>query len=466
MAKSSAARPASPFLIWPDFWAKPPFDWRTMLDPLDASQWLSVQELQRGTQLQRRLLLEWAVGNVPFYRDTPGYASALARLRRDPADEAAWQSLPVLTKESVRAAGPRLNARTVPAGHTPLVPTHSSGSTGVRVTVQTTELSRAIGLALTLREHRWHQRDFSKRLGVTRVLPDGDRVPGGRDHSGWGPPVGQISVTGPASAIHVGRPADEIAAWLRRFDPHYLLSYPSVVAELLELLPTPPPALEEIRMMAEPLDAELEQRIINQWGVRCTDLYSAGEVGYIAMRCREHGQLHVQSESVMLEILDEQGVPCAPGQTGRVVLTRLHNLATPLLRCDMGDLATLGEPCPCGRGLPVLSRVLGRVRNLATLPDGRRVWPAGMNRLSQIEAIRQSQAVQTAPNRVELHLVLARPLTPDEAQSAQDIVRHGLGSADIGVQILTVDQIERGPSGKFEQFRSLISPAPHFEAVP
>lgn len=466
MAKSRAARPASPFLIWPDFWAKPPFDWRAMSDPLDASQWLPAQELQRGTQMQRRLLLEWAVGNVPFYRDTPGYASALARLRRDPADESAWQSMPVLTKEEMRTAGPRLNAHTLPAGHAPLVPTHSSGSTGVRVTVQTTELSRAIGLALTLREHRWHQRDFTKRLGVTRVLPDADRVPGGRDHPGWGPPVGQIGITGPASAIHVGRPTDEIAAWLQRFDPHYLLSYPSVVADLLELLPKPPPALEEIRMMAEPLEAELEQRIIGQWGVRCTDLYSAGEVGYIAMRCREHGHLHVQSESVMLEVLDEHGAPCAPGQTGRVVLTRLHNLATPLLRCDMGDLATVGEPCPCGRGMPVLGRVWGRVRNLATLPDGRRVWPAGLNRLSQIEPIRQSQAVQTAPNLVELHLLLVRPLTTEEAQSAQDIVRHGLDCPDMRVKIITADHIERGPSGKFEQFRSIVEQRSHCHPAP
>ncbi len=457
MAKAKpGVRALSPFLAWPGFFARPPFDWRAMLEPLEASQWMPAAELHAGTCAQRRLLLEWAVGNVPHYRDTPAYAQALARLRRHPDDEAVWHSLPVLDKQAMRAAGDRLHARSVPAGHAPLIATHSSGSTGVRVTVQTTELSRAIGLVLTLREHRWQQRDFGKRLGVTRVLPDAERVPGGQDHPGWGPPVGQISVTGPASAIHVGRPADEIAAWLRRFDPHYLLSYPSVVAELLTLLPAPPPALEEIRLMAEPLDAELEQRITRQWGVRCTDLYSAGEVGYIAMRCREHGRLHLQSESVFVEVLDEQGAPCAPGQTGRVVLTRLHNLATPLLRLDMGDLATVGEPCSCGRALPVLARVHGRVRNLATLPDGRRVWPAGMNRLPGIEAITQAQAVQTAPDRIELRLVLARPLTPGEAGAACDIVRHGLGAPRIEVELVEVARIERGPSGKFEQFVSLV----------
>jgi phenylacetate-CoA ligase len=328
----------------------------------------------------------------------------------------------------------------------------------VRVSVNTTAPSRAFGLALILREHLWHRRDFRKRLGVTRVRGDAGRGAHGEDLPDWGPPVADLHRTGPASVIHVGRPVDEIAAWLRRFDPHYLLTYPSVAAELLELVREKPPSLEEIRTMSEPLDPGLEARIAAQWGVRCTDLYSAGEIGYLAMRCAEHGRLHAQSEAVLVEILDERGRACASGETGRVVVTPLHNLATPLLRYDLGDYATVGAPCACGRGLPVLDAVRGRVRNMAVTPDGRRLWPAGMNRLGGIAAIRQAQCVQTALDRIEVRAVCERPLTDDEQGEVAAIVRHGLDFA-FQVDIVAVDRIERGPGGKFEQFLSLLPEA-------
>ena len=65
---------------------------------------------------------------------------------------------------------------------------------------------------------------------------------------------------------------------------------------------------------------------------------------------------------MILEILDEAGRPCGPGETGRVVLTDLHNFATPLIRYEIGDYAEAAGPCPCGRGLPVATRLRGQRR--------------------------------------------------------------------------------------------------------
>jgi phenylacetate-CoA ligase len=55
------------------------------------------------------------------------------------------------------------------------------------------------------------------------------------------------------------------------------------------------------------------------------------------------------------------------------VVTPLHNFAMPLIRYAIGDYAEAGPPCACGRGLPVLARILGRARNLLTLPHGERI---------------------------------------------------------------------------------------------
>jgi len=462
MARSSPKRllrTLSPFLAWPSFCGEPPFSLAPMVHGLERSQWEHSEALAAGQQAQLRLLLEWAVNNVAYYRNrrSAGYADILARIRRRPDEfDAAWAQLPVLTKVELRANGASLYAASLPAGHRPLIWSHTSGSTGIPVKVAKTSLDQTLWKALTVREHLWRRRDFSKRLGVIRFRDPTERMPGGQDFPTWGSPVAELFTTGRASVAHVGHPIGELAAWLKRVDPHYLLTSPSVAASLLdEFGEGPPRALEEVRLMDEPVDADLERRLLAQWKVQCCQLYSASEVGYIAFCCAEHSKLHVQTESIRVEILDAAGQPCAIGATGRVVVTPLHNLATPLIRYEIGDFATVGGPCGCGRAHPVIERVCGRVRNLARTPDGRRFWPVDLDEIEIIAPVRQAQYVQTALDHIDLRVALDRPLTPAEAAQAVALVREVLGYP-FAVDIVVVDRIERGPTGKFEQFLTLL----------
>ena len=66
-----------------------------------------------------------------------------------------------------------------------------------------------------------------------------------------------------------------------------------------------------------------------------------GGNGIIALQCPSGGLYHLQSESVHVEILDEAGRPCAPGEIGRVIVSPLHNFAMPLLRYESGDYAPI-----------------------------------------------------------------------------------------------------------------------------
>ncbi len=141
--------------------------------------------------------------------------------------------------------------------------------------------------------------------------------------------------------------------------------------------------------------------------------YSAKEVCTIALQCPEHGNLHVQSESLLVEILDEDGAACGPAEVGRVVVSDLHNFAMPLIFYEIGDYAEPGEPCACGRGLSVLRRVLGRSRNRVRLPSGEFMWPRfGANRVSRIAPVLQSQLVQVSVSKNHVNLVVERSLTP------------------------------------------------------
>lgn len=442
---------------WPAFIAGKGATLRQAVDGLEASQHWSAAQLQAGQQRQLLQLLRAAIKQVPWYDRSDWARGRLAAL--ETAGDGfwtEWRGLPLLAKPDLRAHAPLLAARALPAAHQPLGSTKTSGSTGVPVETGTTAVTRLAWHALTVREHLWRRRDFGKRLGVVRSRGPEHRAPGGEDAPGWGQPVALLHRTGRASAIHVGLDISLIEAWLRRFDPQYLLAYPSVVAELLERLGAAgrPPGLEEVRLFSEPVDAALEQRLRQEWQVGIADVYSANEVGNIAFRCHED-RLHVQVETILVEILHASGEPCAPGESGRVVVTPLHNLATPLLRYDIGDYATVGEACPCGRAHPVIGNVLGRVRNMLRHPDGGVSWPVNLAVVRAVAAIRQFQFVQTALDAIELRVVADRPLSPDEEALAAGKARSMLG-ADFRIAVRQVEAIPRGPTGKYEDFVALV----------
>ena len=213
-----------------------------------------------------------------------------------------------------------------------------------------------------------------------------------------------------------------------------------------------------MRTFGEVLEPRARDACRAAWGVPLVDMYSSQEVGYIALQCPEHETYHVQSENLLVEIVDDDGEPCRPGEVGRVVVTTLHNFATPLLRYELGDFAEVGEACPCGRGLPVLTRVLGRQRNMLTLPDGDQRWPnirdpsefasAGGPALPPLQ---QFQVVQRSLTALEVLLVCPRALGADE----EDVMRGYLAATLGHVFDVIVHLRGRGPPEQGRQVRGL-----------
>jgi phenylacetate-CoA ligase len=163
------------------------------------------------------------------------------------------------------------------------------------------------------------------------------------------------------------------------------------------------------------------------------------------------------SEALLVEVIDDAGRACAPGQTGRVVVTTLHNFSMPLIRYEIGDLAEAGGDCACGRGLPVIQRILGRMRNMLVLADGRRYWPSfGLRGLSTELGIRQHQLVQKSFDLIEARLVVDAPL---DAAREERLRRQLLSRAPAGfrIEFIYCADIPRSASGKFEDFISEVA---------
>lgn len=446
--------------------------WPGILDPasaamlsalyqLERSQWWPAAMIAEHQRAQLEKVVSHAASTVPFYKDRLGSVhtasgTALTWER--------WRAVPVLSRSEAQEAGEALWSTAIPAEHGQTILMHTSGSTGRPLKTLTTGTAQLFWRVLTLRDHVWHGRDAGLKHAAIRELPESQRPPpDGADLADWGPPISGVLRTGPAAMLHIDRTTAQQAEWLVRQDPGYLLTYPSNVLALAEHFSREGvrlPSLVEVRTFGEVLDQRVRDACRAVWGVPVVDMYSVQEAGYIGLQCPEDEVYHVQSENVVVEVLDDDDAPCEPGVSGRVVVSTLHNFATPLLRYEVGDFAEVGAPCGCGRGLPVVSRVLGRARNMFVLPDGDRIWPslgdpASVRSAGPFPRILQYQVIQRAVDAVEMRLVADRTFTPGEEARLHSHLQRTLG-ATFALTVTYVDEIPRR-AGKFEDFRSEVS---------
>jgi phenylacetate-CoA ligase len=417
---------------------------------LAQSEWWPAARVDEASFRQAALLLQHALDTVPAYRER------LADVPLDDPQEVAarWQSIPLLRRADVQLLDDALHSRAVPADHGRTIEYHTSGSTGRPLRGLETELSHFFFGALNLREHLWQRRDLGGTFAAIRTKVEATQQPG------WGAAIEAVFETGRALTLPIDTPLDHQLDWLLEHDPDYLLTHPSNLRALLlraRERGAHPARLRGLGSFGEQLPRDLRALCQGVWGLPLADVYSCEEAGYIALQCpREPEHYHVQAENLLVEVLDAQGRPCAPGTTGEVVLTTLHNFAMPLVRYAIGDYAEVGGPCPCGRGLPVLRRIHGRARNLVRLPDGSRHWPSfPAEDWLAVAPVRQFRLRQTALERIEVDVVVDGGLDAARAAALHAMLRRRLGYP-FEVVLNACADIPRAVGGKFEDFMCLL----------
>ncbi len=430
-----------------------------LLFQIEQNQWRTPEEIRTAQFDQLRQVLSFAATTVPHYRHTLGKDLAARAITPDN-----WQSLPILNRKTLHEQGEALRSERIPSRHGHSHPVRTSGSTGMVVEVLGTDLTRLYWQVFCLRDHLWHRRNLREKLltirhrqDVASITPDAQRA------NGWGPATDDVAVTGPSVNFDILLDVAQLAPQIAAERPDYLLSHPSMITGLAKHCRDHGialPRLREVRTLGETPDETLRSLCNATWGVPLVDMYSCQEAGYLALQCPHHEHYHVQSENVYLEVVNARGQACAPGEIGRVLLTSLNNFATPLIRYEIGDHAEVGPPCPCGRGLPVLKRILGRYRNLLTLPDGTRRWPrlGYESKLQTVAPIELMQMIQTSREEIVVRLVMPRSLTTDEATALQAFIHDKLGYP-FRLRYEYVDTIRNPANGKVEQFISLIEPS-------
>ncbi len=421
---------------------------RLVEQALEREHW-SARDWQRFREQALAALLHRAATRVPYYR----------RLWRGrPRQE--WQALenwPILRKEAVQNDTKAFLADDRDPRR--MFVEHTSGSTGTPLTLWWSRATTVRWFALfEARLRLWHGVDRHRRwaiFGGQLVAPVEQRRP---PLWVWNAALGQLYL----SSYHL-EPAN-VEAYLEamaRYRVQYLLGYPSAMAALARMaeeqgLETPP--LTVAISNAEPLFAHQRQVIESAFGCPVRDTYGAAEIVCAASECPS-GRLHLWPEVGWPEVLapdSDSALP--PGDSGRLVATGLLNVDMPLIRYQTGDRAALapaGTGCDCGRGLPILAAVEGRLDDAIVTADGRQV-----GRLDPVFKadfpIREAQIEQVDLTRVILRVVPARGFGPEVAAQLEKALRQRLGPT-MEIDVEEVPRLPRNAAGKFRAVISRLS---------
>lgn len=422
---------------------------------LEESQWWSAEQLLVMQQQQLLMVLNHAVQTVPYYQQC---LSELGFRVGQRWDQDLWSKIPILKRQQVQGLSTQLHSQKLPAGHDKTFLMQSSGSTGRPVKVLGNEVTRFYWDVSTLRDNLWQQHDFMQKFAAVRP----DRGAKGQERAlckGWGTPVDWIYQSSPSMVINSRVDVRQQLLWLQEYQPVYLLSLPSNLRELLRLCEQEGvrlPGLQQVRCFGETVTSALRDRVRKVFGVAVSDIYSSQEVGYMALQCSDHAHYHVQAETMYVEVLDENDQPCLPGEIGRVVVTPLHNLAMPLIRYEVGDYAEVGEACACGRGLPVLKRIVGRTRNMVRTPEGKCYWPSfPVEDWLKVADIRQFQLRQISLDTIELLVAMDGGMRAQQKKLLEEKLQTSL-NYPFKIKFTLVDSIAVQKNGKYEDFISLL----------
>jgi len=419
-------------------------------DVLKETERLGPDDLWAYQQSLLTPLLLHARKHSPFYR---GRLDVV--FNGDEIDFSKWSGLPVLTRADAQRNESTLKAAIVPPHLGAVSADETSGSTGRPLRYLKNDLMDIAALAMTDRLYRWWGIDGANSMANFVSPRRKSAKPDGSETNGWRSGF----LEGRNYLLDTSGDVDRHVDWLNKVRANYLVSYSSMVQPLAE------------RTRARELDIRFD-RVITRGGVvteearalcrdvfggPLVDLYGADEIGLIACECPHCHAYHVSAEAVLVEILDEQGKPVKPGETGRVILTNLYNYAMPLIRYEIGDLATLSpKTLKCKTRLPSLTRIIGRYRNTFTLADGRVLFPnVPMSGFRDFLGYSQIQIVQTEFDQLEVRYVSdGCDRAPDQA-GLEAWLQDGLDSC-FCVKVKEVREIPPSSDGKYEDFLSLV----------
>jgi phenylacetate-CoA ligase len=199
-------------------------------------------------------------------------------------------------------------------------------------------------------------------------------------------------------------------------------------------------------------------RLQDDFGSKVVNEYGSSEFGIIAFECPE-GNLHLSSDNLLVELVKspdhfEDDID----DVAEIVITDLFNFGVPLIRYRTGDLAvpSAEQDCACGRSLPIISRIEGRVSEMVKVPGGRIVHSEFFHYLGDALnemncGVRHFKVLQLDEQSYEMQIVPDYHFSEESGQKVIQLIRKRLGQ-ETNVRVRVVPEIPRDNSGKLRYF--------------
>ncbi|MET0319199.1 MAG: glycosyltransferase [Duganella sp.] len=415
---------------------------RRLLVELEASQWRSAQDIE-ALQLRRlQALLLHAARHVPYYRDLYARLGFDAHRVHDLRD---LRCLPILRKADINDHRERFRAD----GAGALQRLTTGGSSGEPLIFYVGKARVSHDVAAKWRATRWWGVDIGDREAVMWGSPIELQA---QDY--WRARRDRLLRTHllPAFDLSPAR-LDSYLSGLRRQRPAMLFGYPSVMCLLARHAQLRQCRLDDIGVKvvfatAERLYEEQRALLAAAFGAPVANGYGGRDAGFLAHECPEGG-LHISAEDVIVEIVDQQGRPVPHGDSGAIVVTHLASADFPFIRYATGDIGALDvRPCPCGRGLPLMKRIEGRVTDFVVAHDGTVMHGLALIYiLRDVAQVRAFKIIQESLDRTRVLVVSAPALPGALRHSITAQFRARLG-ADVDILVEQVAAIPAEASGK------------------
>lgn len=414
-------------------------------------EYLSQEEITELTNRKLEELLFHSYNNVPYYHkileESDVVVGGQVRLEN-------FSRIPILTKEIIRKEGGNLYSKDYKQRR-PYENT-SGGSTGEPIRfIQDREYSDW-NIANTIYYKTFGGQEIGEKefrlWGSERDLLEGKEklVTRLRNWLYNRTELNAFKMTEENMAMFINK--------INRAKPTWIEAYVQPIAELARFAKKnnlKVKTTKGVLASAGTLYPEMQQVIEDVFGCKTFNRYGSREVGGIACNCQKQQGLHISVWNTYLEILDDNLAAAGAEQPGKIYVTTLNNYSMPLIRYDIGDMAVAGrnQRCPCGRGTPVIEKVVGRHMEVFKTKEGR-IVPAEffihfIGVVYNKGYIEKFQVVQEDYDDIIIRAVVSDRQRFDEfRENLVNSIKKVMGQ-DCKVKFETVDEIQPDADGKY-----------------
>lgn len=420
----------------------------SILKDLERRQYLSPDDLARHQMERLRLLVRHAHATCPYYREL-FQAHGIEALNINSFED--FRKIPLLKKEDIQRHKDRMTSTQYRVDE--LVPDKTGGSTGKPIHYFRDAFRRDMQKAAAIRHDRWARQDIGDKIAV---------IWGHRgDLSGMKKLKSRIrnKVLDRLLILDASSVTDEKLGGfikdLERFRPAGYLGYANALYQLALYAQENglrfPPGAKSVIASAEVLQKHERDLIEQMFQTPVFDRYGCREFGPIASQCECLTGMHIAADYLYVEFLNDGNEPVEFGEQGHIVVTDLYNLGMPFIRYRIEDVGTpLAGRCRCGRTLPLMGSLAGRVTDFLITPEGVKVSGASVTiaLIANVPGLAQAQFIQHEKGSLTMKVVRRDAFNDDSLRFLHEELPKYFGPS-MKVDIEYVDAIPPEPSGKF-----------------